>query len=132
MSATNPGNWPDQGREEKMSEIMTTPELFGQMVSSPPVPVGPLYTAAERMEAYKAGVIAGKALAAVDLAAAEERGRREGYAKGTKQALDMVRGGIYLRCDKIGIGEAGFIRLADVVKVLDGLDAKEAGDETNK
>ncbi len=42
-----------------MSEIMTTPELFGQMVSSPPVPVGPLYTAA-------------------DIAAAEERGRREG------------------------------------------------------
>jgi len=62
MSGTNPGTWPDLGRGEKMSEIMTTPELFGQMVSSSPVPVGPLYTAS-------------------DLARAREEGRREGQKK---------------------------------------------------
>ena len=46
----------------------------------------------ERREAYKAGVIAGKALVAADLAAAEERGRREGREAGWKEAaVEMKR-----------------------------------------
>ena len=51
------------------------------------------------------------------------------FRRGFRQAVDLARGGIYLRCDIIGIGEKGMLRLPDVVGLLDELDRK--GEEIN-
>ena len=69
MSKTNPGNWPDQA-QEKLEYCNPCKIWHGEYCPEKAKDKYKRYTGAERLEAYKAGVIAGKALAAADLKAA--------------------------------------------------------------
>ena len=56
MTGANPGNWPDQMGTDASITMGT----------------GAIYTAAERVEAFKAGIVAGEAIASVALYTAAE------------------------------------------------------------
>lgn len=68
----NPRTWPDKWHgDEEDGKAQMKPTIDRGIEGNH------LHTAAERQEAYKAGVIAGKALAAADLAKAREEGWRD-------------------------------------------------------